>query len=61
MTLYRTSPEPDRSMQWHTGGTGLHSTWMCMGCHKPRLRTGSKGKGIKQRCAVCVAKKEQKQ
>ena len=39
-------------------GMGHHVTWSCLGCGQPRFTTaGSRGKGIKKRCAQCVAKK----
>ena len=41
-------------------GLGQHSLWRCMGCHQNREAAGSKGVGIRRRCAQCVAKKEAK-
>lgn len=39
-------------------GTGLPMTFLCLGCDRPRPMIGRRGSGVKQRCAVCVAKKE---
>lgn len=40
-----------------TPGAGHQTTWICMGCHTSRSNLGAKGKGIRRRCAVCVAAK----
>lgn len=39
-------------------GVGLDIRMQCLGCGKPRTTQGSKGRGIRLRCAVCVAAKE---
>lgn len=49
----RTAPD----VRWRTVGTGMCPTWRCMGCDKFRVSTGSRGVGVKRRCAVCVAEK----
>ena len=44
---------PDRPFR--QVGTGQHSLWRCMGCNQNREAAGSKGVGIRRRCAFCVA------
>ena len=40
-------------------GIGHYSRWHCMGCHVWRdSMIGSKGAGLRKRCAVCVRAKE---
>ena len=39
-------------------GTGMVISCLCMGCNKPRAQAGGKGKGVKWRCAHCVAARE---
>ena len=52
----RTAPDvPFRQV-----GIGYNPTWLCMGCGKPSPATGSRGKGVFRRCAVCLAAKEAK-
>ena len=36
-------------------GVGLDIRMLCMGCGQARTTQGSKGKGIRLRCGVCVA------
>lgn len=49
----RTAPDvPFRQV-----GIGLRPLWRCMGCDQNRPSEGSRGLGVKRRCAVCVAKK----
>ena len=38
-------------------GTGLVTTWRCLGCDLSRPTLGSRGLGIRKRCAQCVAKR----
>lgn len=40
-----------------TPGHGHLTTWLCMGCHSSRSNLGAKGKGIRRRCAACIATK----
>ena len=49
----RYSKETDRPFR--NVGTGMAILARCMGCDKPRPQAGSKGKGVKWRCAVCCA------
>ena len=47
---------------WKPRGLGLPTTWRCMGCQQIRSsQAGSKGKGVFQRCAQCVAARAEKQ
>ena len=47
-----------RDVGFRPAGIGSAHTWRCMGCGVSRSTTaGSKGAGVKKRCAVCVAKK----
>ena len=40
-------------------GIGSAHRWRCMGCNVSRSTTaGSKGAGVKKRCAQCVAAKQ---
>ena len=39
-------------------GVGLDIRMRCMGCGLARTTQGSKGKGIRQRCGVCVAARD---
>ena len=41
-------------------GVGLDIRMLCMGCGKTRTTQGSKGKGVRLRCAVCVAAKAER-
>ena len=44
---------------WKPRGLGHDVSWRCGGCHQTRSSTlGSKGAGVKKRCAVCVAAAE---
>ncbi len=46
---------------WAPRGLGVPATWVCMGCNKHRGSTvGAKGKGVRRRCAPCVAAGEAK-
>ena len=36
-------------------GPGSQSTWLCMGCNRSQSNLGAKGKGIRRRCASCLA------
>ena len=41
---------------WKPAGPGQAIGWRCMGCNQSRSTTlGSKGAGIRKRCAACVA------
>ena len=43
---------------WKPRGLGVPATWQCMGCGQYRGSTlGAKGKGVRRRCAKCVAAK----
>lgn len=57
MTL-RTSSVRDLTAKRNPGGGGTHATWLCMGCNTSRLNLGSRGAGVRRRCAHCVAKRE---
>ena len=47
---------------WRSAGIGLGMGWRCMGCNVSRSSTlGSRGAGIKKRCAVCVAAKAKRE
>jgi hypothetical protein len=41
-------------------GMGMVVRMRCMGCGQSRDRTGAKGVGIRQRCAVCLAAKAER-
>ena len=41
-------------------GPGMSIPFMCMGCNRPRNQAGSKGRGLRLRCAVCVAGEQAK-
>ena len=44
---------------WKPRGLGQGVTWRCLGCNQHRYSTlGSKGAGVRKRCAVCVAAKQ---
>ena len=53
----RTAPD----VPFKVGGGGMPHTWQCMGCGQTRLSTGSRGTGIRKRCAHCVAKADNAQ
>ncbi len=41
---------------WKPRGLGQGATWRCGGCQQTRYSTlGSKGAGVRKRCAQCVA------
>lgn len=45
---------------YRSTGMGIEPLWRCMGCNKDRPSLGSRGKGVRRRCAQCVAKNEPK-
>ena len=47
----------DRSMRPRQMGAGVPAKWRCMGCDQVRGMTGSRGAGLRKRCAQCVAGK----
>jgi hypothetical protein len=51
-------PPPDRPFRMP--GTGLPTTWLCMGCNTPRPSAGSRGTGVLRRCVHCVAKRQRR-
>jgi len=52
-------PAPERGFR--SPGSGMQSYWLCMGCNHSRGTAGSKGVGVKRRCAACIAKKATKE
>lgn len=38
-------------------GPGLQSMWRCMGCNVTRPNLGSRGAGVRKRCASCLEAK----
>ena len=50
----RTAPDTP----WQPAGVGMASTFMCLGCGGRRMVLGSKGAGVRRRCAHCVAAKQ---
>ena len=55
MTSDETRRQPDRFFR--LPGTGMPSTWLCMGCGHKRQPLGSRGVGVFKRCSFCVAAK----
>lgn len=51
----RTNRSEDLLKLGHVIGPGVALRWSCMGCSKPRDPAGSKGVGLRRRCAVCLA------
>ena len=39
-------------------GTGLVTTWRCLGCDLSRPTLGSRGVGVRKRCVHCLKKRE---
>jgi len=50
---------PRLEVKWREVGIGYQSLFKCMGCNTSRSCFGRRGLGVKQRCAVCVAKRAQ--
>ena len=48
----------DKTMTQRVAGPGVAMRWKCLHCEQVRDYLGSRGVGIKKRCAVCVAKRE---
>ena len=47
---------------WRPAGIGQAMTWRCIGCVISRGTTlGSKGAGVRKRCATCVAAKAKRE
>jgi hypothetical protein len=59
--MSRDDRQPPRDRAFTLPGTGLPTTWYCMGCSTPRPVAGSRGVGIFRRCVHCVAKRQQRQ
>lgn len=58
MTSDETRRQPDR---WYRlPATGLPVTWYCMGCHQTRQPLGSRGVGVRKRCAACCVERLQR-
>jgi hypothetical protein len=38
----------------NSGGGGMSISFQCMGCHQKRSTTGTRGTGLRKRCASCV-------
>jgi hypothetical protein len=36
-------------------GAGVPLAWRCMGCDQVRSMAGSRGAGLRKRCAACIA------
>ena len=49
----RTAPD----VSFRPAGVGMAATFMCLGCGGLRLIRGSKGNGVRRRCAGCVAER----
>lgn len=43
---------------YRPAGPGMLPTWHCLGCNQKRVVLGSRGVGVRKRCAVCVQKRE---
>ncbi len=52
----RSSPD----VNYRPTGMGIEPLWRCMGCNKDRPSLGSRGAGVRRRCAQCIAKKGEK-
>ena len=50
---------PRLEVKWREVVIGHQSLFKCMGCNTSRSCFGRRGLGVKQRCAVCVAKRAQ--
>lgn len=53
--MNRYSNDRDRTANVKHGGTGIPARWRCLHCGQVRSMTGSRGAGIRKRCAQCVA------
>lgn len=42
-------------------GPGMAIYWLCMGCNTKRSMLGAEGRGVRRRCAICVAKRKAKE
>ena len=49
------SSAPDVTAKQPASGGGLMTSWRCMGCNRTVPHLGSKGKGVRKRCAACLA------
>jgi len=49
-----------RDVPFRPAGAGLSPVFMCMGCGKRREGLGARGAGVRRRCALCVAKANDK-
>jgi len=55
---YATSKHPDLTATQVKYGGGVATTWRCLGCGIGRPLLGSRGAGVRKRCAACVAKQQ---
>lgn len=55
--MSRYSSASDLSTSKTSGGPGIASRWLCMGCHLLKNTLGSRGAGVRKRCAACVESK----
>lgn len=46
-----------RDVRFRPAGVGLHCGRLCNGCGQKRSALGSKGSGLRWRCAQCVARR----
>lgn len=53
-------PASDSTAKQAPMAPGLQIRFSCLGCGKSRNPSGSRGAGIKRRCAQCVASAEAK-
>lgn len=60
MTIRSNKTDAHADAPWKPAGTGLALRWSCMGCNTPRDPAGSKGAGLRRRCAACLAAKAPK-
>ena len=51
---YHTTKHPDLTDKQAVYGAGMATTWRCLGCGIGRPLQGSRGAGIRKRCAQCV-------
>ena len=59
MSYSNDSHNAPRDVAFRPAGIGSAHTWRCMGCNVCRsTMAGSRGAGVKKRCAVCVAAKQ---
>ena len=55
--MNRNSNVTDKTAVNRIAGAGVPMRWRCLHCSQVRDILGSRGAGIRKKCAVCVAKR----